>query len=587
MADYDDSDESSIANSFRARSNTWPLNRHEAIPNLVNVDETLPEIQLEDDDLFTINENWSNAADFVDHDIMSWDPILNAQSVSASMHATQGPHLQTNTNSSTTTTPSTATTPNTTTTQNQQAQHNFHNSSQLHQRNQQQNIQLHSQHQNDNTQRQQHDIGHDTIPSSSSIRLLPNNQIPQHQQTLNSNCFQNSDLNLDDQTDYQIGQLQQLRLTNQTSTTNPHPYISPPSSICLQQTVTCSENLLDGYNSLSDDHHQLTQLTQTSATYYLDVDSNEHVLSANLTSTDQQLQPLLDQKQRLYSSQLLSSLNSNDAGLGTELDSGLGGYIPVDPSGIQPQSSDLNNSLQQKQSISGSKSKLNTPRRNAWGNFSYADLISQAIDSTTDKRLTLSQIYDWMVQHVPYFKDKGDSNSSAGWKNSVRHNLSLHNRFKRIQNEGTGKSSWWTINPEANIGKCARRRAASMEASKYEKKRRGAKKRADAIRSGLVPGFPSLTNASLPNTFNLEQSSNQITRTSSCGKNSNLRKVKEELVKSESLTNSTCLSTQTPHVPQPNQQEQTTIPHVQPQQQQISYEVQQLCNCELWQEKCY
>lgn len=60
--------------------------------------------------------------------------------------------------------------------------------------------------------------------------------------------------------------------------------------------------------------------------------------------------------------------------------------------------------------------KKNSSRRNAWGNLSYADLITQAITSSTDKRLTLSQIYEWMVQHVPYFKDKGDSNSSAGWK---------------------------------------------------------------------------------------------------------------------------------------------------------------------------
>lgn len=60
--------------------------------------------------------------------------------------------------------------------------------------------------------------------------------------------------------------------------------------------------------------------------------------------------------------------------------------------------------------------KKNTSRRNAWGNLSYADLITQAIASASDNRLTLSQIYEWMVQNVPYFKDKGDSNSSAGWK---------------------------------------------------------------------------------------------------------------------------------------------------------------------------
>jgi len=55
-------------------------------------------------------------------------------------------------------------------------------------------------------------------------------------------------------------------------------------------------------------------------------------------------------------------------------------------------------------------------RKNAWGNMSYADLITQGIESSPEKRLTLAQIYDWMVKNVPYFKDKGDSNSSAGWK---------------------------------------------------------------------------------------------------------------------------------------------------------------------------
>uniref|UniRef100_A0A0R3RXA5 Fork-head domain-containing protein n=1 Tax=Elaeophora elaphi TaxID=1147741 RepID=A0A0R3RXA5_9BILA len=61
-------------------------------------------------------------------------------------------------------------------------------------------------------------------------------------------------------------------------------------------------------------------------------------------------------------------------------------------------------------------SKKSTTRRNAWGNMSYADLITQAIVSSPEKRLTLSQVYEWMVQNVPYFRDKGDSNSSAGWK---------------------------------------------------------------------------------------------------------------------------------------------------------------------------
>jgi hypothetical protein len=58
-------------------------------------------------------------------------------------------------------------------------------------------------------------------------------------------------------------------------------------------------------------------------------------------------------------------------------------------------------------------------RRNAWGSMSYSDLITKAIENSPEQRLTLSQIYDWVVQNVPYFNDKGDSNSSAGWKAST------------------------------------------------------------------------------------------------------------------------------------------------------------------------
>ena len=58
----------------------------------------------------------------------------------------------------------------------------------------------------------------------------------------------------------------------------------------------------------------------------------------------------------------------------------------------------------------------------------------------------------------------------------------------RVQNEGTGKSSWWMINPDAKPGKAARRRAASMETAKYEKKRGRVKKKVEALRaaSGVV-----------------------------------------------------------------------------------------------------
>ncbi|XP_069550512.1 forkhead box protein O4 [Brachyistius frenatus] len=141
----------------------------------------------------------------------------------------------------------------------------------------------------------------------------------------------------------------------------------------------------------------------------------------------------------------------------------------------------------------GATPRKGSSRRNAWGNQSYADLISQAIENSPEKRLTLAQIYEWMVKTVPYFRDKGDSNSSAGWKNSIRHNLSLHNKFLRVHNESTGKSSWWMLNPEGGkTGKAPRRRAASMDnSSKLLKSRMRAKqtkKQAGAAGLGSAGG---------------------------------------------------------------------------------------------------
>ena len=55
-------------------------------------------------------------------------------------------------------------------------------------------------------------------------------------------------------------------------------------------------------------------------------------------------------------------------------------------------------------------------RKNAWGNLSCAELISKAITTSAEQRLTLSEIYDWMIKYVPFFRNKVDRVSSAGWK---------------------------------------------------------------------------------------------------------------------------------------------------------------------------
>lgn len=68
----------------------------------------------------------------------------------------------------------------------------------------------------------------------------------------------------------------------------------------------------------------------------------------------------------------------------------------------------------------------------------------------------------------------------------------------RVQNEGTGKSSWWMLNPDAKPGKSVRRRAASMETSKFEKRRGRAKKRVEALRNGQMTGMVGILNDATP-----------------------------------------------------------------------------------------
>ena len=80
-------------------------------------------------------------------------------------------------------------------------------------------------------------------------------------------------------------------------------------------------------------------------------------------------------------------------------------------SGINTSSSSLSNLAS-----SVGNCGANVSRRNAWGNLSYADLITQAIKSSPDQRLTLAQIYEWLVTNIAHFREKSDNVSSLGWK---------------------------------------------------------------------------------------------------------------------------------------------------------------------------
>uniref|UniRef100_A0A9L0T4Y8 Forkhead box N4 n=1 Tax=Equus caballus TaxID=9796 RepID=A0A9L0T4Y8_HORSE len=76
--------------------------------------------------------------------------------------------------------------------------------------------------------------------------------------------------------------------------------------------------------------------------------------------------------------------------------------------------------------------------------YSYSCLIAMALKSSKTGSLPVSEIYSFMKEHFPYFKTAPD-----GWKNSVRHNLSLNKCFEKVENKMGGssrKGCLWALN---------------------------------------------------------------------------------------------------------------------------------------------
>ena len=84
---------------------------------------------------------------------------------------------------------------------------------------------------------------------------------------------------------------------------------------------------------------------------------------------------------------------------------------------------------------------------------SYVVLIHEALTNSKTGAMSLPQIYRAIERRYPYYKLRV---TTTGWQSSVRHNLSQHPAFRKIERDGKG---WmWGLVPEISIEKEKKRR---------------------------------------------------------------------------------------------------------------------------------
>ena len=89
--------------------------------------------------------------------------------------------------------------------------------------------------------------------------------------------------------------------------------------------------------------------------------------------------------------------------------------LEQESSNLKPEEATRNK--KQFQGQHSTKRVIKPPRSKVLGDMSYSDIIAMAIESSEEKKMTLSQIYQWISLNIPYFKNESKcSSSNAGWK---------------------------------------------------------------------------------------------------------------------------------------------------------------------------
>ena len=181
--------------------------------------------------------------------------------------------------------------------------------------------------------------------------------------------------------------------------------------------------------------------------------------------------------------------NESDLSSALQTSSSTGSHSQVHPVASRSNISRVVSPLSQSQAVDSliTSSNSDSPRkpgtrRQEKPPYSYIALIVMAIQSSPGKRLTLSEIYTFLQQRFPFFRG-----AYQGWKNSVRHNLSLNECFIKLPKGlgRPGKGHYWTIDPASEY---------MFEEGSFRRRPRGFRRKCQALK----PQYPQYFSATGP-----------------------------------------------------------------------------------------